>query len=82
VNQVTGILGSVPKNTYKILVRKGVTCLAGQVPQVLLASVTLDIPAGSDSTDPSNVRAAIGLLIGSLNQISASIGDTAVTGVI
>jgi len=82
VNQVTGILGSVPKNSYKILVRKGVTCLAGQVPQVLLASVTIDVPAGADAADPANVRAAISLLIGSLNSISASIGDTAVTGVI
>jgi len=82
VDPVTGALRSVPRNVYKILVRKGATPLAGQPASTVFLTATLDIPAGCDSADPSNVRAALSLLIGSLNQISASIGDTVVTGVI
>jgi hypothetical protein len=43
---------------------------------------SIEVPAGADAADAANVRAALSLMIGSLNQISASIGDTAVTGVI
>jgi len=82
LNAATGLLPSVPRNTFKIIVRKGVTPLSGQAAQVALATVTLDIPAGSDTADAPNLRAMLSLLIGSLNSISASIGDTVVTGVI
>lgn len=82
VDPVTGQLRGVPKNTYKIRVRKGVTPLSGQPASLLMATLILDIPAGADTADAANVRAALSLLIGSLNQISASIGDTLVTGVI
>jgi len=82
VDPVTGVLRSVPRNSYKIIVRKGVTPLSGQAAQVLNLTLQLDIPAGADTADAANVRAALSLMIGSLNQISASIGDTLVTGVI
>lgn len=82
VDPVTGTLRSVPRNKYTVLVRKGVTPLAGQAPVPLLAKLEISVPAGADSADAANVRAAMSLLIGSLNQISASIGDTLVTGVI
>lgn len=82
VDPVTGVLRSVPRNTYKIIVRKGVTPLSGQSPAVLNATLELAIPAGADIADAANVRAALSLLVGTLNQISASIGDTVVTGVI
>jgi len=82
VDPVTGVLRSVPRNTYKILVRNGCTVLVGQAPAVLQARLEIDVPAGADSADAANVRAALSLLIGSLNSISASIGDTCVTGVI
>jgi hypothetical protein len=48
----------------------------------MLISCDIAVPAGADSADAANVRAALSLLIGSLNSISASIGDTLVTGVI
>jgi len=82
VNQVTGILGSVPNNPYTIRVRKGCTVVTGQAPRIIDLTATLSVPAGADSADAANVRAALSLLIGTLNQISASIGDTLVTGVI
>lgn len=82
VDPVTGQLRNVPRNVYKILVRKGVTPLAGQAPVALQARLEIEVPAGADTADAANVRAAMSLLIGSLNSISASIGDTLVTGVI
>jgi len=82
VDPVTGALRSVPRNSYKIIVRKGALPLAGQPKSVLNATLTIDVPAGADSADPANIRAAMSLLVGTLNQISASIGDTLVTGVI
>lgn len=82
VNPVTGYLPNVPRNVYKIIARKGVTVLSGQPAQVALATLELSIPAGADVADAANVRAMLSLLIGSLNQISSSIGDTVVTGVI
>jgi hypothetical protein len=82
LNAVTGILGNVPRNVYKAGVRKGVTVLTGQVPQIATAAVEISVPAGADLNDAPNVRAMLSLLIGAINSISASIGDTCVTGVI
>lgn len=81
-NAATGLIGSVPRNSYKIICRKGVTPLTGQSAQVLNATLQFDVPAGADSADAPNIRACVSLLIGSLNSIAASIGDTLVTGVI
>jgi hypothetical protein len=81
-NPVTGVIREVPRNTWKVIVRKGVLPLAGQAYQNMLMSCTIDIPAGSDLADPSNVRAAFSLLIGSLSQVSAGIGDSAVSGIL
>lgn len=75
-------LGSVPLNRYKLIVRKGVTVLAGQPIQVMPIEVSIGIPAGADVADPSNVRAAISATIGYLSQLSAGIGDTGVTGTV
>lgn len=82
LNAVTGILGNVPKNVYKINVRKGVTSLSGQVSQVATTAIEIAIPAGADFNDAPNCRAMLSLAIGALTQISASLGDTCVTGVI
>lgn len=80
-NPVTGRLPSVPRNTYKIITRKGVVPLAGQPAATMLVTTTIDVPAGSDSYDAANVRAALSAHIGALNQQSAGIGDTGISGV-
>lgn len=82
LNASTGFLPTVPNNVYKILVRKGVTVLAGQSARVATCNLEISVPAGADSADAPNVRAMLSLLIGAINSISASIGDTVVTGVI
>jgi len=77
----TGLLPSVPKNSWKIIVRKGVIPLTGQPAAVLLIKVEIDVPAGADTADAPNIRAALSAAIGALNQQSAGLGDTTVSGV-
>lgn len=81
-NPTTGLVKDVPRNTYKCIVRKGVTPLAGQPFTNLQATCVIDVPAGSDTADPANVRAAISALVGALSQISAGLGDTLVSGIL
>jgi hypothetical protein len=80
-NPVTGALPGVPKNQWKFIVRKGVTPLAGQPASILLAELSIGVPAGSDTADAANIRAAISLLVGALNQVSAGLGDSLVSGI-
>jgi hypothetical protein len=82
LNPVTGVLKSVPVNTYKVITRKGVLPLAGQSYKNALITTSLDIPAGSDIADPLSLKAAISAHIGLLTQISDGIGQTATNGVL
>lgn len=81
-NPSTGVIGSVPRNVHKVIIRKGVTPLLGQPFQTLLGTLTLEVPAGSDTADAANVRAALSALFGLLSQQSAGIGDTLVSGIL
>lgn len=82
VNPTTGQLPTVPRNSWKIIVRKGVVPLAGQQPVPLVIRCELDVPAGSDTADAANIRAAISLLVGVLSQQSAGAGDSLVSGIL
>jgi hypothetical protein len=76
-----GSLPSVPMNVYKLITRKGVTPLDGQPSRTMLISTSIEVPAGADTVDAPNVRAALSAHIGALSQQSAGIGDTGVSGV-
>lgn len=80
-NPVTGLLPSVPKNVWKLIVRKGVLPLAGQPYSTAIAELSLSIPAGSDSADAANLRAMCSLLVGILSQQSAGLGDSLASGI-
>jgi len=77
-----GQLSSVPVNTRKWIVRKGVTVMDGQPPRVASCNVAFNIPAGSEEADPDNLRAMISVLVGSLNDYSDTLGDNTITGTI
>jgi len=81
-NPTTGLVKDVPRNSYKLITRKGVLPLAGQPYQVMTIVSTIDVPAGADLADAANVRAALSAHIGGLSQQSAAYGDTAITNVI
>ncbi len=81
-NAVTGKYTTPPKNTYGIIVRKGVNFAANNAPSVLIARLTVDVPAGADAYDAVNVRAALSLLIGALDDQSSGMGDMLVNGLL
>lgn len=81
-NPVTGLVKDVPMNTYTVLTRKGVLPLANQPYAIAMIKTTISIPAGSDTADSANLRAALSAHIGALSQQSAGIGDTAVSGIL
>jgi len=82
INPITGLFKSRPKNNvYRLLTRKGVTPALNQLVSTELIRTELSIPAGAETYDTPNVRAAIAAHIGLLNQISAGLSDTAVTGI-
>jgi hypothetical protein len=78
----TGVIKDVPRNTFKLITRKGVTPLAGQAFVNLQITTVIDVPAGSDTYDSANIRAALSAHIGALSQQSAGAGDTLVNGVV
>lgn len=82
-NPVTGVLAlnQVPNNVYRLVTRKGVIPLAGQAARVAAIETVVTVPAGSDTADAEDLRAAVSAHIGALNQVSAGFGDTLTTGV-
>jgi len=80
-NPVTGLVASVPKNVYKVITRKGTVPLAGQPFATMLVETTMSVPAGADSADAANIRAALSAHFGAIWQQSAGVGDTDVSGV-
>jgi hypothetical protein len=81
-NPTTGLIKDVPRNTFKLITRKGVTPLANQPFVNLQITTIVDVPAGSDTYDSANIRAALSAHIGALSQQSAGAGDTLVNGVV
>lgn len=76
VNPVTGALGQVPYNTYKVRTTKGVIPLAGQSSRPLKITTIIEVPAGADTADPLSIRAALSAHFGAIAQQSSNIGDT------
>lgn len=81
-NPVTGAIGVQRLNRHKLITQKGLIPLAGQPSQPGTIHTNISVPAGADTADPSSIRAMISAHIGSLQQISAGLGDTVVTGVL
>lgn len=81
-NPTTGVIKDVPRNTFKCITRKGVTPLAGQPFVNMQITTIIDVPAGSDTADAANLRAALSAHIGALSQQSAGAGDTVVSGIV
>lgn len=80
VSVSTGAPTSVPRNTHKLIVRKGVEVVTGYYANAIF-SLNMDIPAGSELKDPESLRAALSLMAGALSQISSGLGDSLIDGV-
>lgn len=81
VNPVTGVIKGIGNNVYKLITRKGVVPAVNQAPMVMLVKTEISIPAGADTYEPEDIRAALSAHIGMLSQISSGIGDTCINGV-
>lgn len=81
-NPVTGVMPNSPRNVYSVIVRKGTVPGVSQNPQVMVLRCDLSVVAGADLVEPEDIRAGLSLLIGSLSQQSAGLGDTLVTGLL
>jgi len=81
-NPVTGIIKNVPINTYKLVVRKGAAPAANQSILVPRVTVSIDVPAGVDTYEPEEIRAALSATFGLLWANAAGIGDTVVSGIL
>lgn len=80
-NPVTGVVKSVPVNSYKVITRKGANPAANQQSQVARITTVIDVPAGTDTYEPEEIKAMLSLHIGLLSQQSSGIADTVITGV-
>lgn len=78
----TGVIYRVGKNSWKLIIRKGVTPSADQPAQIMQCTVTMDVPAGSDTYDAVNVRACMSLAAGALWAESSDIGDSLASGIL
>lgn len=78
----TGRVARVPKNVYKIVTRKGVTPLSGQPKETMIITTIVELPAGSDTADAPNLKAALSSHIGALSNQSSGITDTVTTNVL
>lgn len=80
----SGVVSSFPTNTHKIITRKSAAASSNSVnpQQTIIIRTEIVVPAGTDTVSPAEVRAALSCHIGVLNQQSAGIGDTAITGVL
>lgn len=79
-NPITGKYPRVPRNRYWALTEKGMNYASGQAPETGNTKTMVDVPAGSDATDPSNIRGMLSFHIGGLTSVSAGLGDTCVNG--
>jgi hypothetical protein len=81
-NVLTGVVKSVPRNTYKLITRKGAKPLATQQDDLIRITTIFEIPAGVDTYEPEEIRAAVSAHIGTLSAQASGIADTLVTGVL
>jgi hypothetical protein len=70
----------VPKNVYKWITRKGVIVHTDLPSEQMVITTEISVPAGADTLDAANVRAAISAHLGSVSQNSQELGNTAVSG--
>lgn len=81
-NPVTGIIKDIPVNTYKVITRKGAVPYANQATKVARITTVIDIPVGTDTYEPEEIRAMLSLHAGAINQVSAGLGDTLTNGLL
>lgn len=81
-NPVTGVVKNIPVNTYKLITRKGVAPALNQVNLVARIVTVIEVPAGTDTYEPEELRALISAHFGVGWAQASGIADTVVSGVL
>lgn len=81
-NPVTGVLGTQPRNVFKIRFRKGMLPLSGQSDQISNCELRIPVVAGADSADPENIRALFSLLGGVMNDNADELAQACIDGIV
>lgn len=81
-NPVTGIIKNIPVNTYKMITRKGALPAANQSAQVARITTIIEVPAGSDTFEPEDIKAMISAHFGAGNNQASGIADTVLSGIL
>lgn len=79
---LNGLISKVPVNVFKLITLKGVTPAVNQPYQKLQITTTIAVPAGSDTYDAANIRAALSAHGGAISQQAAGLGDTLISGIV
>lgn len=80
-NPVTGVIKDIPVNTYKLITRKGALPAANQNPLVPRITTTIEIPAGTETYEPEDLKAMLSLHFGAGYAQASGIADTIVSGI-
>lgn len=81
-NPVTGVIKNVPMNTYKLITRKGAQPAASQNNMVARVTTIIEVPAGTDTYEPEELKAMLSLHFGVGWAQASGIADTVTSGVL
>jgi len=81
-NPLTGIVKNVPVNTYKFITRKGAVPYANQASLTARITTIIEIPSGTDTYEPEDIKAMISAHFGVGWAQASGIADTVLTGVL
>jgi hypothetical protein len=81
-NPVTGVIKNVPLNVYKMITRKGAAPAVNQSIMVPKITTILEVPAGTDTYEPEEIRAMISCHFGIGWEQASGISITVLTGVL
>lgn len=82
INPTTGVIKNIPMNQYKLITRKGAQPAANQMLMVARITTIIEVPAGSDTYEPEELRAMISAHAGTMWAQASGIADTVITGVL
>lgn len=81
-NPLSGVVKNVPVNTYKIITRKGAVPAVNQSVTVPTITTTINVPAGTDTYEPEELRAMISLHFGACWAQADGIASMVLTGIL
>jgi hypothetical protein len=76
------VISNIANNVWKLLTRKGALPAANQPYYPISIETKITVPAGTETYNSAEIRAALSHHFGICNQQSAGIGDSIVTGIL